>query len=71
MHSEEIVGKANVHFVMKPKIFLLDGITGFFCCCSEKATCLRDFERSIIFYRTVDLMAQCKAAELPSQKRTR
>lgn len=30
MHSEEIVGKANVHFVMKPKIFLLDGITVFF-----------------------------------------
>lgn len=30
VRSEEIIGKANIHFVMKPNIFLLDGITGFF-----------------------------------------
>lgn len=30
MHSEEIIGKANIHFVMQPNIFILDGITGLF-----------------------------------------
>lgn len=54
MHSVEIIGRANIHFVMKSKIFLVDGIAGFFGCCNEKATSLRDFERSTASYRIID-----------------